>query len=52
MYTIQPMAKFSYSTYVLSDAIKQLMSEDELNELRINLRGCKIKQIGDDKNKI
>ena len=52
MYTIQPMAKFTYSTYVLLDAIKQVMSEEEFNELRIKLRGCKIKQIGDDKNKI
>lgn len=52
MYTIQPMVKFSYSTYVLLDAIKQVMSEEEFNELRIKLRGCKIKQIGDDKDKI
>lgn len=45
MYTIQPMAKFPSNTYVLLDAIKQVMSEEEFNELRVKIRGCRLKQI-------
>lgn len=45
MYTIQPMAKFPSNTYVLLDAIKQVMSEEEFNELRVKIRGCRLKQM-------
>lgn len=39
MYTEHPMMKFHSDTYVLLDAIKKCLNEEEYKELRLKLRG-------------
>lgn len=39
MYMEHPMMKFRSDTYVLLDAIKNCLSEEEYKELRLKLRG-------------
>lgn len=55
MYTIYPMAKFPYETYVSLEAVKNCLEEDTFNELKLRLRGYKCKTLNrqnDGKNKV
>lgn len=52
MYTLHPMMKFDYSTYVSLDAVKHCMGKEEFKELKAKLRGYNCKINKDDKAKI
>lgn len=44
IYTIQPMAKFPYNTYVSLEAVKNCLEEEAFNELKLRLREYKCRQ--------